>query len=152
MKLIKSVLSISAFLFVSIAYADDHQSDEGADLNAPFNIQVQMCSLHDGVTQKQYDAFLEDYFAWSKKHDVETTFIRQNSLFTHANAYKPTPYDFVEFLTTDHKSAGRGWDKWLTTKDGQKLGQRWSELAECDVKMANAEMIWADMELSLIHI
>ena len=146
MKLIKSVLSISAFLYVSIAHADNHQFNEGADLNAPFNIQVQMCSLLDGVTQKQYDAFLEDYFVWSKKHDVETTFIRQTSLFTHANAYKPNPYDFVEFLTTDHKSAGRGWDKWLTTKDGQKLGQRWSKLAKCDVKMANVEMIWADFD------
>ena len=66
MKLIKSVLAISALLYVSITHADNHGLNEGADSNAPFNIQVQLCSLLDGVTQKQYDAFLDDYFVWSK--------------------------------------------------------------------------------------
>ena len=146
MNLIKCTLAIFALLLASTTYADNHEFNNGIDVSEPFNLQIQMCALLDGVTEKDYDAFLQDYFVWSKKHDVEVTFIRQKSLFTHANAKNPNLYDFVEFLATDHESSGRGWDKWLTTKDGQKLGQRWSKLAKCDVKMAHAEMIWADVD------
>ena len=146
MKLFKFALAILAWLLSPITYADNHEFVGGIDVNAPFNIQAQMCTLSDGVTQKDYDIFLQDYFAWSRKHDVEVTFIRQNALFTHANAKNPNPYDFVEFLVADHKTSGAGWDKWLTTKDGQKLAKRWSKLAKCHVKMANTEMIWANTD------
>ena len=64
--------------------------------------------LLDGVTQKDYDALIKDYFKWSKKHDVEVTFIRQVPLFGHATARNPNPYDFVEFLASDHVTSGRG--------------------------------------------
>ena len=84
MKLFKFALTIFAWLISPITHADKHQFVGEIDVDAPFNIQAQMCALADGVTQKDYDAFLQDYFAWSRKHDVEVTFIRQESLFTHA--------------------------------------------------------------------
>ena len=146
MNLIKFTLAIFALLLASTTYADNHEFNNGIDVSEPFNLQIQMCALLDGVTEKDYDAFLQDYFAWSRKHDVEVTFIRQESLFTHANATNPNPYDFVEFLVSDHKTSGESWDKWLTTKDGQKLAKRWSKLAKCYVKMANTEMIWANVD------
>jgi len=145
-KLITISLAISAWLLSPLSQADHHEFVGGIEVAAPFNLQVQMCTLADGVSQKQYDAFLNEFFAWTKKHDTEVTFIRQQSLFSHANASNPNPYDFVEFLATDHRSAGKAWDKWLTTKDGQKLGEKWSKLATCHVKMAHAKMIWANVE------
>ena len=148
MKLKLSTFSFAFLIWLlsPFTHADHHEFVGGIDVDAPFNLQVQMCALAEGVDQKQYDAFLNDYFSWSKKHDVEVTFIRQQSLFTHANAKNPNPYDFIEFLATDHRSAGQGWDKWLTTKDGQKLGETWGKLAQCDVKMAHAKMIWTNVE------
>ena len=126
--------------------ADNHEFTGGIGENEPFNLQVQMCSLNEGVTQQDYDQMISDYFDWSEKHEVEVTFVRQVPLFTHANAANPYPYDFIEFLATDHVNAGRGWDKWLSTPDGMELNERWQELAHCDVKMANAVMLWADVD------
>ncbi len=146
MKLTTLALVVTAWVLSPFVNADDHEFVGGIDVNAPFNLQVQMCALLDGVTQEDYDALINDYFKWSKKHDVEVTFIRQVPLFGHATARNPNPYDFVEYLASDHVTSGRGWDKWLTTKDGQKLGDRWAKLAQCDVKMAHAEMIWTDVD------
>ena len=45
-------------------------------------------------------------------------------------------YDFVELLNTSHINAGKGWDKWLGTKSGQKLNEKWQKLASCAVKIS----------------
>ena len=127
MKLKTLALVVTAWVLSPFVKADDHEFVGGIDVNAPFNLQVQMCALLDGVTQEDYDALINDYFKWSKKHDVEVTFIRQVPLFGHATARNPNPYDFVEYLASYHVTSGRGWDKWLTTKDGQKLGERWAK-------------------------
>lgn len=122
-------------------FADNHASEGG---NSFFNLQVQMCTLKDGVEMKDYDALINDFFKWSKKHDVEVTFVRQLPFLTHATATNPYPYDFIEFLGTNHANSGKGWDKWMSTKDGQKLNERWQSLAQCNVKMANVMRLYAD--------
>ena len=142
---VKILLLTMAFISISTS-AVNHEFTGGIEENEPFNLQVQMCSLNEGVTQEDYDQMISDYFAWSEKHDVEVTFVRQVPLFAHANADNPYPYDFIEFLATDHVNAGKGWDKWLTTPDGIELNKRWQELAHCDVKMANAFMLSADVD------
>ena len=142
---VKILLLTMAFISISTS-AGNHEFTGGIEENEPFNLQVQMCSLNEGVTQEDYDQMISDYFAWSEKHDVEVTFVRQVPLFAHANADNPYPYDFIEFLATDHVNAGKGWDKWLTTPDGIELNKRWQELAHCDVKMANAFMLSADVD------
>jgi len=142
----KKILVSCVLLFSVFATADNHQFVGGVEVTEPFNLQVQMCSLNEGVEQKDYDRLIQEYFDWSVKHEVEVTFVRQNPLFTHANANNPNRYDFVEFLATDYANAGIGWDKWLSTPDGQKLNAKWQKLAQCDVKMANTFMLWADVE------
>ena len=69
-------------------------------------------------------------------HDAEVTIVRQVPLFAPANPRHPNQNDFIEFLATDLMSLGAGSDKRRTSKDGQKLNERWSKLAKCDVKMA----------------
>ena len=69
-------------------------------------------------------------------HDAEVTIIRQAPLFAPANPRHPNQNDFIEFLAADLMSLGAGSDKRRTSKDGQKLNERWSKLAKCDVKMA----------------
>ena len=134
------------FLISVSAVAENPEFTGGIEVNEPFNLQIQMCALKDGVEQKDYDRLIQKYFDWSVKHQTEVTFIRQVPLFTHANAKNPGRYDFVEFLATDHANAGIGWDKWLSTPDGQKLNAEWQQLAHCDVKMAQTFMLWADVE------
>ena len=90
---VKILLLTMAFISIS-SIADNHEFTGGIEENEPFNLQVQMCSLNEGVTQEDYDQMISDYFAWSEKHDVEVTFVRQVPLFTHANADNPYPYDF----------------------------------------------------------
>jgi hypothetical protein len=99
------------------------------------NLQIQLSNLNDGVTMKEYDAMISEYFEWAKKNDVETYFARQTALYAH-NSFIDAGYDFVEFLNTSHINSGKGWDKWLGTKSGQKLNEKWQKLANCKVKMA----------------
>ena len=144
----KMFITAIALLFLSIAsisaYADDF--DGGISPDEPFALQMQLCNLREGVNINQYDSFVNDYIKWSKKNDVEVTMIRSSSLFTHRNDGSEPKYDFAEFLATDPANLGTGWDKWLSTKEGQRLGERWQELAQCDVKLATARTIWADVE------
>ena len=107
--------------------ADDHMEVS--------NLQIQLCKLNDGVTMKEYDAMISEYFEWAKENDVETYFARQTALYPH-NSFIDAGYDFVELLNTSHVNSGKGWDKWLGTKSGQKLNKKWQELANCKVKMA----------------
>jgi hypothetical protein len=106
--------------------ADDHMEVS--------NLQIQLCKLNDGVTMKEYDAMISEYFQWAKENDVETFFSRQTALYPH-NSFIGAGYDFVELLNTSHINSGKGWDKWLGTKSGQKLNARWQKLANCAVKM-----------------
>ena len=142
----KNILIGLSFLFSLSVFAETPEFTGGIEVNEPFNLQVQMCSLKDGVEQKDYDGLIQKYFDWSVKHQTEVTFVRQVPLFTHANANNPNRYDFVEFLATDHVNAGVGWDKWLSTPDGQELNEEWQQLAHCDVKMAQTFMLWADVD------
>jgi hypothetical protein len=107
--------------------ADDHMEVS--------NLQIQLCKLNDGVTMKEYDAMISEYFEWAKENDVETYFARQTALYPH-NSFIDAGYDFVELLNTSHINSGRGWDKWLGTSSGQKLNEKWQKLANCKVKMA----------------
>ena len=55
--------------------ADDHMEVS--------NLQIQLCKLNDGVTMKEYDAMISEYFEWAKENDVETYFARQTALYPH---------------------------------------------------------------------
>ena len=137
------IFSISS----SFAIADDHQMFTGdLDPDAPINLQTQICTLKPGKTLAQYDRLINKYFAWAKKYDVETTFVRQTPFLTHANPDNPNNFDFVEFLASDYETSGKAWDLWLSTPDGQKLNEEWLSLASCDVKMASLYTRWAKVE------
>ena len=107
--------------------ADDHMEVS--------NLQIQLCKLNDGVTMSDYDSMVNEYFKWAKKNDVEVFFARQTPLYPQ-NSFIRSGYDFVELLNTSHVNSGRGWDKWLGTRSGQKLNEKWQKLANCEVKMS----------------
>ena len=141
--LCKWLASVSILAWSSIGIADDHSPAENANL--PLAAQIQLCNLNDGKTMADYDRMANDYFKWSEKNDVAVTFIRHTPLFTSANASNPG-YDFIEYLISDHETSGSSWSKWMTTKDGQKLNERWQDIATCYVKMGVLYVRYADQE------
>ena len=140
-------LATIAALTASTVIADDHKTFSGGlDPQEPMNAQTQVCTLNPGKTMAQYDRLIAKYIVWSKKHDVETTFIRANRFLTHQGPDNRTNTDFVEFLVSDHKTSGKAWKLWLNTPDGQKLNNEWQSIATCDVKMGTVYTTWADVE------
>ena len=126
------ILGLIAFFGLNNSvFADGHEQGE----TEVFNLQVQLCTLKDNASMKQYDEMIDDYVKWSRKHDVELAFARQTPLYPHNNWFE-SGYDFMEVLFSTHAVSGKGWDKWLGTSDGQKLNARWQKLADCRVKQA----------------
>ena len=143
--LMRSLAMTLLFSIGSSAFAEDEFTG-GISVSQPFGVQVQMCSLKPGATISQYNKMLDGFFAWSEENNFNVTFMRQSPLFTHSNASHPSQYEFVEFIAAAHSVQGASWDKWLSTKEGQKLNARWNELATCHVKMANMIMQYANVD------
>ena len=84
--MIRTILGVSAFLLAfssQTSLADDHMFTGGMDPAAPFNVQVNVCSLNEGKSLAQYDRMIEKYFAWAKANGVETTFVRTRTIIIH---------------------------------------------------------------------
>ena len=146
--MIKTILGVSAFILVfnsQTSLADDHLFTGGMDPAAPFNVQVNVCSLNEGKSLAQYNRMNEKYFAWAKANGVETTFVRHTPLFSHANGNNPLGFDFLDLLGSDYETSGKAWDLWLGSSEGQKLNSEWQELGSCNVKMATVAMQWGDV-------
>ena len=124
------------------SFADDQYSEMEGNV---FNIQVQQCTLNSDTSIKQYDSMINDYFKWAKKNDAEVFFSRQTPLYVQNSWYR-SGIDFLEILFSTHADSGKAWDKWLGTKEGQKLNARWQELANCRVKMGASFVNYIDQK------
>ena len=144
-KRIGSLISLIPLLISSLASADAHEAQSLSDLETPQAIQIQLCNLNEGKTLAQYDKLNSDYFSWSEKNNVSTNFIRHTPLFTHSNASNPG-YDYIEYLIGPHEVLAENWDKWMNTKEGQKLNARWQDIATCHVKLGTLYMRWVNEE------
>ena len=144
-KRIGSLISLIPLLISSLAFADAHEAQSISDLETPQAIQIQLCNLNEGKTLAQYDKLNSDYFSWSEKNNVSTNFIRHTPLFTHSNASNPG-YDYIEYLIGPHEVLAENWDKWMNTKEGQKLNARWQDIATCHVKLGTLYMRWVNEE------
>ena len=144
-KKLLSIFSLVIAICVSLSHADDHASLEAAGSQAPFNLQANLCVLNPGKTMVQYDRLVSDYWEWSVANDVEVTFVRHVPVYSHADAENPRSYDFIDFLAADYSTMGRSWDKWLGTADGQKLNEKWGQLANCNVKQGTVYFQWGDV-------
>ena len=148
MKIMKSAglcCLLGATFSALVAKADDHMLD-GINLQAPFNIQANMCKLNPGVSMKEYDSMMDEYVEWAVSEEVDPVAVRQMPLFTHGNIRRPWGYDFVDFLVSDYERWGKSWDLWLGTKEGMALNAKWQSLAVCHVKQAHAMMLYADQK------
>lgn len=144
-KRIGSLISLIPLLISCLAFADAHEAQSISDLETPQAIQIQLCNLNEGKTLAQYDKLNSDYFSWSEKNNVSTNFIRHTPLFTHSNASNPG-YDYIEYLIGPHEVLAENWDKWMNTKEGQKLNARWQDIATCHVKLGTLYMRWVNEE------
>jgi len=146
-RIVLSSLAGALALIASHAMADDHAMFTGGmDPQAPMNAQTQLCTLKPGKTMAQYNRLNQKYIAWSKKNDVETTYVRSLPFITHGNPNNRSKTEFVEFLVSDHATSGKSWDLWLSTPEGQKLNEEWQSIAQCDVKMATVNTQWANVD------
>lgn len=108
MKALKQVVLGSVVTFVSpFLVADDHETFTGGiDPAEPMSVQIQLCTLNDGKSMRDYDAMSARYRKWAKKNDAEVALFRQHPFATHNTPDNPYPADFVEFLVTDFDNAG----------------------------------------------
>ena len=136
---------IVGLVLAGTSMAAHHQTADVETPNLPQAIQIQLCNLNDGKSLADYDRMTKDYFTWSKKNGVAVDFVRHTPLFSHSNASNPG-YDFVEYLISSHEISGESWDKWLNTKEGQKLNDRWQSIATCHVKMGTLHLRYVDEE------
>ena len=148
MRKINQVVLGSILTFASASVlADDHEMFAGdMDPAEPMSLQAQICNLNDGVSLDDYNKVTEKYRKWARKNDAEVALFRQFPLMTHNNPSNPYPADFVEFLVTDFQNAGTSWDKWMSTKQGQKLAAEWADVGTCHIKMGALFTQWADVE------
>ena len=139
-----NLLSSLLFMFsANLGFADAHENSNASSVNEPQAIQIQLCNLNEGKTLAQYDKLNSDYFAWTERNNVATNFIRHTPLFTHSNASNPG-YDYIEYLIGPHDVLADSWDKWMNTKEGQKLNARWQDIATCYVKLGTLYMRWVN--------
>ena len=127
-----------------LVHADGHGTSEQPNV---VNVQINLCNLNDGYSMKDYDKMNREYFEWAKENKVEVTFIRQNPIFTHSSPNNPYQWEFSDLLVSDYETSGKAWDKWLGTKSGQKLNEKWQEIASCDVKFMAFYLMHFDPEV-----
>jgi hypothetical protein len=139
-------LFIGAVLMVSgSVVADDHVTKRvaGLDLSQGNSLQMQLCSLKPGKKMKDYKANFDAYIAWSKKQGVETFALRLTPMYvTQPN--NQNGYEWIELLAAPFEVSGKGWDKWLTTKEGQALNEDWQSIADCQVSLNPIFTLYAD--------
>lgn len=119
--------------------ADDH-------LDGPINLQVNVCKLNEGRSIAQYNKAQNAYIKWSKKNDVEVYVARHTPVFSHDDFMNDRGFDFIEILGGSHKVSGKAWDKWLGTKEGQKLAADWQKNATCYVKWGHSYPVYLNEE------
>jgi len=146
--MLKKFLLISSFMLLfttsNIIFADDHSLGGGITSNAPFAINANICKLNEGKTMEDYHNLNDKFYKWTKKHDVEVTVISQIPFYSHGDFNNPDNFDFIEFLVGP--KIGRTWDKWLSSKDSEKLRDEWASVATCYVKAASGSFLYANEE------
>ena len=70
----------------------------------------------------EYDRLQQKYIAWSKKNGVETTVILAYPFISHDTPNDRNKTEFVEFLVSHDKTSAKGWQLWLDTPEGKKMG------------------------------
>tara|TARA_B100001093_G_scaffold161878_1_gene154265 strand:- start:115 stop:927 length:813 start_codon:yes stop_codon:yes gene_type:complete len=146
---LKNIVAAAIMMFLVIsghltANAQEHSTPKWGDV---VNVQMNLCNLNEGYTIEDYDKMNEEYFKWSRKNDVEVTYVRQTPLFTHNFPNNPDQYEFSDLLFTDYETSGKAWDKWLGTQSGQSLNAKWQKIAACDVKFMAMYIAYVDMEI-----
>jgi hypothetical protein len=145
LKRLNVLISFLLLFLSSYGIADAHEAPIDSGLDAPQAIQIQLCNMNEGKTLAQYNKLNSDYFAWTERNNVATTFVRHTPLFTHSNSSNPG-YDYIEYLIGPHEVLAENWDKWMNTKEGQKLNARWQDIATCYTKLGTLYMRWVDQE------
>jgi hypothetical protein len=107
---------------------------------------MQMCSLRSGNSMDEYDEMFNAYIKWSKDNDVETLVLRATPMFGGPAPGAGVQFGWIDMLVAPFSVLGAGWDKWLTTKDGQKLNAQWQASAECRVSVNPAFNLHLDRD------
>ena len=133
------VASFIALLAASQVHSDGHEKKQSASV--PFNMQVNVCTLKPKKTMSDYEKVFNAYVDWAKANEVDVYNARQMPLMTHADIQNPDTYEFLDIMVSSYERQGKGWDLWLTTKEGQKLNAQWQSVADCYVKMASGVLL-----------
>jgi hypothetical protein len=63
-------------------------------------------------------------------------------LVSHADSQHPDEYDFIDILASESfDRQGKGWDLWLNTPGGRKLGAQLQAVADCHVKLGSGMLL-----------
>ena len=108
------VTFLIALLAASKVHSDGHEKKQSA--SAPFNMQVNVCTLKPKKTMSDYEKVFNAYVDWAKANEVDVYNARQMPLMTHADIQNPDTYEFLDIMVSPYERQGKGWDLCLTQK------------------------------------
>lgn len=152
MKLISHVFAW--LLIAPVAGAAVPNEYAGMNLAEGNAIQIQGCSLQPRKSMSDHVELINDYIEWSKENDVEVLVMRGTPVMGGPNPDSGPDFQWFEMLISPYSVIGAGWDKWLSTEEGQELNERWQETSDCRVSVnpgfllhLNAEAMAADTRI-----
>jgi hypothetical protein len=135
----KQAIALLGLLIGTCSYAATGQYS-GLNLEQANSLQMQLCSLKPGKSMANYSKVVDSYIKWSKENDVEVFVLRAMPMFVSQPPNANMGFDFLEMLMGPYDVSGRGWTKWLTSEEGQKLNAQWQDAADCRVVLNPAVM------------
>ena len=130
----KLMIAFLALGMFNHAFADDHsQTWRGVNMAENFGVQFEVCALEPGKTiadVERLDARMKEIWA---KLDIDLSFLRLTPMYSATMPSQPTS-DYINLVMGNISALGAGWDAWLASKEGPKLLNDLSKVADCRFK------------------
>ena len=124
-KLISVILGVLTF---GMVYADDHGSNWLVEIGEGVSQSSHLCSLKGRATLADVDKIDVKLHKWHDDNGVKIYRNRLEPLFTGASTI---PYDFVAVDWMTWETFGDGWDKFLTSSEGQSVFAAYNKIMDC---------------------
>ena len=122
------ILLITSFLFFISANADDHSSKWLVEIGEGVSQSSHLCSLKGNATLADVDKIDTKLHKWHDDNGVNITRSRLIPLFAGRSSI---PYDFISVDWMTWETFGEGWDKFLSSTEGQSIFAAYNKIMDC---------------------
>ena len=119
---------VALLFFASAAIGDDHESGYLVEIGEGLSLSSHICKLQGRATLADVDKIDVRLHKWQDANGLEVVRSRLEPLFVGP----PTmDYDYiaVDWMTWD--SFGKGWDAFMSSKEGQDIFADYNKIMEC---------------------